>query len=365
MSAEKSVSKYALAHIQRLHAYTPGFQPKGEEWVKINTNENPYSPSPMVEQAIRASAGEILRLYPDPLSWGVREEIASLHGLKTKNVIVGNGSDDVLNLLVRAFSTFEKKAGFAFPSYSLYPVLCGIQNSSTVEIAFDREMNLPLGAIVDCGAQILFFTSPNAPTGVGFSNDSLRAILTGFDGIVVVDEAYADFADENAVELLREFSNLVVTRTLSKSYALAGLRVGYALASPEVIEALDRVRDSYNVNRLSQVGAIAALKDQSYMKAIVGKIARTRDFYYKEFQELGWFTYQSQANMLFTEPVKANGERGASVAVELFEYLKARKILIRYFPGHALTESFLRISVGDEDQMLKLSETIEQWLKNA
>ena len=361
----KPVSEYALPHVKSLHAYTPGFQPKGEGWVKINTNENPYPPSPTVEEAIRALLGERLRLYPDPLSWGVREEIARLHGLNTDNVIVGNGSDDILNLLVRAFSTEEKAAAFVFPSYSLYPVLCGIQNSSTVEIPFDREMNLPLEAIVECGAQILFFTSPNAPTGVGFSNESLRALLAGFDGIVVIDEAYADFAEENAVELLGEFSNLVITRTLSKSYALAGLRVGYGLARPEAIEALDRVRDSYNVNLLSQAGAIAALRDQGYMKAIVGKIARTRDFYFSEFQNLGWFTYESQANMLFTEPVNSAGESGASVAIDLFEYLKARKILVRYFPGHALTESFLRISVGDEDQMLKLSETIEEWLKNA
>lgn len=365
MSGERAVSEYALEHVKSLHAYAPGFQPKGEEWVKINTNENPYPPSPTVEEAIRASVGERLRLYPDPLSWGVREEIARLHGLNTENVIVGNGSDDILNLLVRAFSTEEKAAGFVVPSYSLYPVLFGIQNSSTVEIPFDREMNLPLKTIVDCGARILFFTSPNAPTGVGFSNESLRALLAGFDGMVVIDEAYADFAEENAVELLNEFSNLVITRTLSKSYALAGLRVGYGLARPEAIEALDRVRDSYNVNLLSQVGAIAALRDQRYMKAIVGKIARTRDFYFSEFQNLGWFTYESQANMLFTEPTNAAGESGASVAIDLFEYLKARKVLVRYFPGHALTESFLRISVGDEDQMLKLSETIEEWLKNA
>jgi histidinol-phosphate aminotransferase len=365
MSAEKRVSEYALPHVKRLHAYTPGFQPTGEGWVKINTNENPYSPSPMVEEAIKGAMGDDLRLYPDPLSWGVREEVAQLHELDAKNVIVGNGSDDVLNLLVRAFSTKKESVGFTVPSYSLYPVLCGIQNSSTVEVPFDRSMELPLEAIVKNRSRILFFTSPNAPTGVGFSNESLRALLGTFDGIVVVDEAYADFAQENAVELLGEFSNLVITRTLSKSYALAGLRVGYGLASPEVIEALDRVRDSYNVNRLSQAGAIAALKDQSYMKAIARKVARTRDFYYSEFTDLGWFTYQSEANMLFTEPVNRAGESGPAVTVELFEYLKDRKILVRYFPGHTLTESFLRISVGDEDQMLKLSETIEQWLKNA
>lgn len=365
MSEEKPVSKYALPHIKSLHAYTPGFQPKGDGWIKINTNENPYPPSPAVEEAIREVLGDTLRLYPDPLSWGAREEAARLHGVSVESVIMGNGSDDVLNLLMRAFSSYDRAAGYAFPSYSLYPVLCGIHNSMTVEVPFDRSMSLPVDGIVRSDASILFFTSPNAPTGVGFDNDSLRELLKRFDGIVVVDEAYADFAKENAIELLGEFPNLVVTRTLSKSYALAGLRLGYALAHPEIIEALDRVRDSYNVNLLSQVGAIAALRDQSYMQAIVGKIKRTRDFYYGEFENLGWFTYKSEANMLFTEPANSSGERGPEVAASLFEYLKERKILVRYFPGHALTERFLRISVGDEDQMLKLSETIGQWLKNA
>lgn len=365
MSKHKPVSEFALPHVKELHAYTPGYQPKGDGWVKINTNENPYPPSPAVDAAIRKALGDSLRLYPDPLSSELRLEIANLHGLGASNVIVGNGSDDVLNLLTRAFSDVQKKAGYTFPSYSLYPVLCGIQNSATLEIPFDRGMELPLAKVAEFDAAILFFTSPNAPTGVGFSNETIRKLLKNFRGVVVVDEAYADFAKENAVELLREFSNLVITRTLSKSYALAGLRVGYALASTEIIEALDRVRDSYNVNRLSQAGGVAAIRDQNYMKAIAGKIQRTRDFYYAELKSLGWFTYESEANMLFTEPVDSRGAKGPSVALDLFEYLKSQKILVRYFPGHALTASFLRISVGDEDQMLRLSETIGQWLKNA
>ncbi len=364
MSDQNPVSNFALPHVKELHAYTPGFQPKGDGWIKLNTNENPYPPSPAVEAAIRSALGDSLRLYPDPLSSELRREIANLHRVDASNVIVGNGSDDVLNLLTRAFSNVEEKAGYTFPSYSLYPVLCGIQNSGTIEIPFGREMDLPLELVAECDAGILFFTSPNAPTGVGFTNETVRKLLQRFRGVVVVDEAYADFAKENAVELLREFSGLVVTRTLSKSYALAGLRVGYALANAEIIEALDRVRDSYNVNRLSQAGGLAAIRDQSYMKAIAGKVQRTRDFYYEELKALGWFTYHSEANMLFTEPINSKGEKGPTVALELFEYLKSRKILVRYFPGHALTASFLRISVGDEDQMLRLSETIGQWLKN-
>ena len=364
MNAKQSPAGYALPHVQQLHGYTPGFQPKGSGWVKINTNENPYPPSPAVDEAIRAAMGDALRLYPDPRSMALREEAARLHGLSADQVIFGNGSDDLLNLLTRAFAR-ESLASYLQPSYSLYPVLCGIQDAGKIEVPFDRSMQLPIEELGHLDARLLFITSPNAPTGVGFSNEDLAQVIGRFDGIVVVDEAYADFAEQNAVELLGRFPNLVITRTFSKSYGLAGLRLGYALADASVIEILDRVRDSYNVNRLSQAGGLAALKDQSYLKAIVGKVKHTRDFYRTEWEALGWFCYPSQSNFLFVEPRNAKGEAGPQVAVDLFEYFKQNKILVRYFGSSSLTDSFLRISVGDEDQMLYVSETIEKWLNNA
>ena len=363
MKSKETVAGLALENIQSLSAYKPGFQPDGSDWIKLNTNESPYPPSPLVFQAIQEAADEGLRLYPDPISGALRAAIGELHGLDAENVIVGNGSDDVLNILVRAFSGSDRATTLINPSYSLYPVLCGIQDSTVIELQFDRSMEVPLESISKIDAQILFFTSPNAPTGVGFGNEIIRRLATSFGGIVVIDEAYADFAKENAVELLSEFPNIVITRTLSKSYGLAGLRVGYALAERSIINILDRVRDSYNINRLTQAGALAAIRDQRYLQAIVGKITRIRDFYLQEFKALDWFVYESQANFLFVEPVGRNGEKGPKVAKALFEYLKENRILVRYFPGHALTGSFLRISVGDEDQMLKLSETIEQWQK--
>ncbi|EDY84625.1 histidinol-phosphate aminotransferase [Verrucomicrobiia bacterium DG1235] len=358
-----SPSEYALPHIQKLHGYTPGFQPTGEGWIKINTNESPYPPSPAVAEAVCQAANESLRLYPNAKAIPLREEAAKLHGLKPEQVIFGNGSDDLLNLLVRSFAN-EKSVSYLMPSYSLYPVLCGIQDSGTVEVPFDRSMSLPFDALADLDANILFITSPNAPTGVGFSNEDLSRVIGSFDGIVVVDEAYADFANENAVELLGKFKNLVVTRTFSKSYGLAGIRLGYAMANEEIIDVLDRVRDSYNVNRLTQAGGLAALRDQSYLKAVVEKLKRTRDFYRAEWEDLGWFCYPSAANFLFVEPKNAKGEAGREVAESLFEFFKANKILIRYFPSSPLTDTFLRISVGDEDQMLHVSETIQKWLKN-
>ncbi len=364
MSERKPVSEYAQPHIQTLRAYTPGFQPKESGWIKLNTNENPYPPSPKVEEALKDAVGPSLRLYPDPTSAALREAVARINGVDSSCAFIGNGSDDILNLLTRAFSDSARFAGYTFPSYSLYPVLCGIQNSGIVEIPFGRSMVLPLEPLLDCDARILFFTSPNAPTGVGFSNDDLRTLVAGFDGIVVIDEAYADFAKETAVELLSDFDNLVITRTFSKSYSLAGMRIGYALTHPDVVEVLDKVRDSYNVGRLAQVAGLAAVADQSYLKAIVGKIKQTRDHYVQELRDLGWFVYDSQANLIFAEPKDAKGYSGPEVAQSLFEFLKSEKILVRYFAGHALTDTFLRISVGDDDQMLALSESIQKWLKN-
>ncbi|HXA13556.1 MAG TPA: histidinol-phosphate transaminase, partial [Opitutaceae bacterium] len=209
-----------------------------------------------------------------------------------------------------------------------------------------------------------FLTSPNAPTGVGFANAGIEKILAAFHGILVVDEAYASFASENAVPLLALHPRMVVVRTFSKSHALAGIRVGYALAHADLIGLLDRVKDSYNVSRLSQVAALAALADAGYYDAVIGKIVATRDSCVREFAaKRGWFTYPSQANFIFTEPCDARGGTGPDVAKALYDFLFTRKILVRHFPSHALTASFLRISVGTDDEMLVLSEALDAWQK--
>jgi histidinol-phosphate aminotransferase len=279
---------------------------------------------------------------------------------------VGNGSDDILNLLVRGFCTEKLAAGFTFPSYSLYPVLVAIQDGQSQVIEFDRSMKLPVERIAGSSAQAFFLTSPNAPTGVAFSRLEIEAVLKSFKGLLVVDEAYAPFAKEDAIPLLARFPKLVVVRTLSKAYALAGIRVGYALAHPEIIEILDRVRDSYNVNRLSQAAAQAALSDPDYYTGIVEKIKETRDFYAEEWSSKNdWFTYPSQANFIFTEPRNARGEAGPALAKSAYDYLYTHKVLIRYFPSHALTASFLRISVGNDDEMLVLNETLQAWRNHA
>ncbi len=364
------ISSLALPHFARLHAYTPGLQPTDPGWVKLNTNECPYPPSPRVAEAVRrelGADGASLRLYPNPKSAPLRTVIAACHGqgLSEDNVLVGNGSDDILNLLVRVFGGPTAASGFTLPSYSLYPVLVAIQNGTTRVIEFDRPMRLPVEAIATSGAQAFFLTSPNAPTGVGFTNAEIGAILARFPGVLVVDEAYAPFARENAIPLLARHPRLVITRTLSKAHALAGLRVGYALAHPEVIGLLDRVRDSYNVSRLSQAAALAALGDAAYYVGVIARITATRDAFAAACVARGWFTYPSQANFVFTEPRDAAGATGPAVAQALYGHLLARKILVRHFPNHALTAPFLRVSIGTDGEMLAVNQALDAWPTHA
>lgn len=364
-----NLSSLALPHIAKLHAYTPGLQPTESGWVKLNTNECPYPPSPRVAEALLreiGADGASLRLYPNPKSGPLRAAVAKLHGhgLREENVCIGNGSDDILNLLIRAFCTQDAAAGFTLPSYSLYPVLVEIQDGATNVIEFDRAMRLPIERIAASTARAFFLTSPNAPTGVAFPNAEIERALHAFRGLFVVDEAYALFANENAVPLLARHPNLVIVRTLSKAYALAGIRVGYALAHLEIIGLLDRVRDSYNVNRLSQVAAVAALSDDAYYAGVIGKIKATRDRCVRDFiSRRGWFTYESQTNFIFTEPKNARGESGPAVAKAAYDFLFVHKVLVRHFPSHALTAPFLRISVGTDDEMLVLEKTLDAWLK--
>ena len=361
-------STLALPHVPPLHAYTPGLQPGEAGWVKLNTNECPYPPSPKVAEAVRREVGEdgaSLRLYPNPKSDPLRAAIAALHGLDPKQVCVGNGSDDLLNLLIRCYCGEKAAAGFTVPSYSLYPVLVGIQHGQARPIEFGRDLRLPIAAAAASGANIFFLTSPNAPTGVGFRRTEIEELLQSGPGVVVVDEAYAPFADEDAVPLLGKYRNLVVVRTLSKAYALAGIRVGYCLADPEVIGLLDRVRDSYNVNRLSQAAALAAIGDQPHHASLVARVKATRARALAACAKRGWFTYPSQANFIFTEPKDAAGRAGPGVAKAAYDFLCARKVLVRHFPSHALTASFLRVSIGTDDEMLVLDQTFDAWLRTA
>jgi len=357
------IQEALMPHILAHKGYVPGEQPDTTGWLKLNTNENPYPPSPRVSDVI-ASQIDGLRLYASPDGHSLRKAISIKHGLSPDQVILGNGSDDVLNVLARAFCGPGHSIGIIVPSYSLYPFLASLQAAPIEAIEFKRDFNLPVDSILNCNADIIFIPSPHAPSGKGYSNDTLSLILENFPGLFVIDEAYADFAGTNAVELLATFPNLFITRTFSKSYGLAGLRVGYGLGSPDLIRILHGVRDVYNVDLLAQAGAQAAIEDVEYFEESRRKVLCTRKKFLDELEQRGLFTHPSQANFVFTEHVDISGRKGPDVAASLFQYLKAEKILIRYFPNHSLTESFLRVTIGTDSQMEILNRAIDQWMVN-
>lgn len=367
MAARGSGSKaagYAHAHVQALHPYVPGFQPVEAGWIKLNTNELPYPPPPEVGEAIRKEFDRLAR-YPNPRSEELRRKLSDLHGLDADQVIMGNGSDDLLNLIVRAFGGKGRRTVQTAPSYSLYPVLNAIAGAEITTVGFSEEFSLPVEALLRAKADLLFLTCPNAPTGIRFKQADIEAVAAQMEGLLVIDEAYVDFAEKDCRPLLDSFEHVVLTRTFSKAFGLAGLRVGYALAHGEVIQVLDRVRESYNVNRLSQAGALAALSCGALYDDYIARVKRTRERVRGKLQEFRWKVYPSEANFLFARPVSALGEYGPDVATALFHHLKERKILVRAFPGHPLTRDYLRISIGTESEMEIFLEEIMEWTQSA
>jgi histidinol-phosphate aminotransferase len=360
----KPIEELVHAHIRAMEPYTPGRQPTGEGWIKLNTNELPYPPPAEVVKAIAAEVPRLAR-YPDPRSDKLREAVASKHGLSSSQVIIGNGSDDILNLLARAFGGQDRSTVDTFPSYSLYPVITAIAGGEIESVPFPESMELPVDALAASGADLLFLTCPNAPTGVRFPLEALERLAGMVDGLLVIDEAYADFAEVSAVALLASCPNVVVTRTFSKAYGLAGLRVGYGMASASVVDILDRIRDSYNVNRLSQAGALAALEAQPAYDAFISEIKVTRDRTAETLRQLGWSLYPSEANFLFGAPGGAGNPEGEALAAGLFKRLEEQRILVRYFPKHPLTAPYLRISIGSPSEMDRFIEEVTSWHKRA
>ena len=361
MSEPFDADKLIVSWVKELAPYVPGEQPQTQGWVKLNTNENPYPASPKIAESIQEQI-DLLRLYPEPTSQALRSAIAQQFDLLSDQVIIGNGSDNILDMITRSFVGLGQ-AGHTVPSYSLYPVVVALSGGDLLNIPFEESMELPVDAIAKTPASVFFLTNPNAPTGVCFSLESIEAVLKKIKGILVVDEAYIDFGGQSAIPLLQSYDNLIVVQTFSKSYSLAGLRVGYALASPKIIQVLDRVRDAYNVDRIAQSIAQVAIEDRSHFEANCEKIIQTRSQSEAFLKSLDWFTYPSSANFLFTQPKDAQGATGPEVAVSLFEYLKSKHILVRYFGSHPLTCSFLRVSIGTDNQMKTFNEGIESWLK--
>jgi histidinol-phosphate aminotransferase len=329
--------------VARMSGYTPGEQPApGEKVIKLNTNENPYPPSPRVMEAIRTLDAEWLRRYPNPTADAFRETAAGVHGLHPDMVLAGNGSDEILAIVVRTFVTPGEVIAWPDPTYSLYPVLAEIGDARAVTVPWEEGWRLPIGGLLASGARAIFFANPNAPSGTVVPPETVRELAGRTDAVVLVDEAYVDFADGNCLGLLADCPNVIISRTLSKGYALAGLRFGYALAAAPLVAQMMKVKDSYNCDALSTTAARAALLDQDHARSGWQKVRAERARLQGELERLGWKVIPSQANFLLA--AVPGGDGGS-----LYRRLKQQGILVRHFDRPGLSH-MVRITVGRPEE---------------
>jgi histidinol-phosphate aminotransferase len=338
--------------VRKLYPYVPGEQPKIKGLVKLNTNENPYPPSPKVLAAIKKAVDDRLRLYPNPTAQALREKLAAFHRCRPENIIIGNGSDELLAMAARCF--VEPRSGrkddsrslvqYFTPSYSLYPVLAEIHGAATNAVPLNDDFSmasvaqLKHGKLWNFSAALTFVTTPNAPSGRSYNRKQLENLCRAQNGVVVLDEAYVDFADENALDLALKFDHVLVARTFSKAYSLCFQRIGYFVGSPELIAALDKIRDSYNVNGLGQIAALATLDDLAYYRGNFARIIATRERLRRELTHLGFQVLPSQTNFILVKPP-------GRPAQEWMTWLREKRILVRWF-NHEPIQDYLRITVG-------------------
>jgi len=342
---------YFRPAVDALHAYEPGEQPSpDDDVIKLNTNENPYPPSPRALAVLRDIDEERLRRYPDPYATEFRASAADVLGIDPGWILVGNGSDDILTMLMRSVSDTGRAVAYPVPTYALYRTLAQIQNAPVVEVGFGDAYDLPVDTLVESRAALTLVASPNSPSGNRIPNEVLSDLAGRIDGVLVIDEAYVDFATGNALELARRHENVLVLRTLSKGQALAGLRLGFAVAAPTLIAGLAKVKDSYNVDAVSvRVGA-AAYRDVAYCHEMVARVCASRQRLATALAHLGFHIWPSEANFLLARP--ANGQ-----AKTTYEALKADGILVRYFDTPGLDDK-LRITVGTDAQNDRLLATL-------
>lgn len=353
------MSQYWSDIVHRLTPYVPGEQPKLQNLVKLNTNENPYGPSPKVIAALQAEAADSLRLYPDPDSSRLKAAIADYHGLQSNQVFVGNGSDEVLAHVFQALLKHDQPLLFPDITYSFYPVYCGLYGidyetvplSAQFEIAVQDYMR-PNGGII--------FPNPNAPTGIPLPlADIERLLQANTQSVVVIDEAYVDFGTESAVSLVKQYPNLLVTHTYSKSRSLAGLRVGYAVGGAGLIEALMRVKDSFNsypIDRFAEAGAIAAIQDEDFFQQTRQQVMASREQLVAEMTAMGFEVLPSGANFIFARHPQYSGE-------QLAAGLREQAVIVRHFKKPARIAEFLRITIGDDSQNQALMKALRTLLQ--
>jgi histidinol-phosphate aminotransferase len=337
--------------IHRLSGYVPGEQPRGGEFIKLNTNENPYPPSPRVAEAISTALDGRLRRYPDPAGTAFRQAAAALHGVEPSMILAGNGSDDLLTILTRAYVGAGETAVYPTPSYVLYKTLCELQDARPVEVPFEPDWTLRPESFAVANARLAFLANPNSPSGTAIPPEKVAEIARALPCPLVVDEAYADFAATDCVALVNDLPNVIVTRTLSKGYGLAGLRLGYLIARPEVVAELSKVKDSYNCDTLSLLGGEAAIKDQEYLASTRSRIISSRERLAGAMRRFGYKVTDSSANFVWCTD--------GPPAVAMYERLKARKILVRLMCYPNLDPG-LRITVGTNAEIDALIAALKQ-----
>jgi histidinol-phosphate aminotransferase len=339
-------------NIAEMAGYVPGFQPDDiASYIKLNTNENAYPPSPRVIDAIAKEAGEGLRRYPDASSRLAREEAGKLYGFDPSWIVMANGSDEVLNNLIRAFAAEGDEIAYVHPSYSYYGTLAEVQGARVRTFGLTEQFE-PAGIPEGYGAKLFFLTNPNAPLGFTYTQRYIADLAGRLSGMLVIDETYADFAEENSLDLVRSLDNVVVTRSFSKSYALAGMRLGMAIARPEVIGALNKIRDHYNLDRLAQAAAVATMKDQEYFLSCIGKLKATRGWFTAELEKLGYQVIPSSGNYVFATPPDRDGAK-------VYQGLYDRRILVRHFSDPILSQG-VRISIGTQEEMERTVQALRE-----
>ena len=339
-------------NVQALHAYVPGEQPQEAGWVKLNTNENPFL-HPSVAEALAEAATDALRLYPDPLCLDLRAALSARYDVSPEQIICGNGSDELLTLAMRVAAGEGDRVAYPDPTYSLYETLTRIQNAFPVPVPLGPEWELPVEALAAVGAKLTLVVNPNAPTGTPYTLETLEELAAQVKGVLLVDEAYVDFGGETALPLIARHENVLVLRTMSKSFGLAGVRLGYAFGPPALIEALYKIKDSYNVDRLTQVAGVAALREYDAAAENNRELAARRDRVAKLLGErFGWRVWPSATNFLLVDT-------SPRPAREVYKLLKAQRVLVRYFARPRL-DTCLRITIGSDSEMEILLTALER-----
>lgn len=340
------MSHYWSQLVQELDPYVPGEQPKDQRYIKLNTNESPYPPSPQAIAAIQAAANDTLRLYPDPSADELRDAIAEYYAVERANVFVGNGSDEVLAHVFNGLLKHDLPILYPDISYSFYPVYANLYQIQAQQIPLRENFQLCLSDYAQKNGGIIF-PNPNAPTGIAENLDDIKRLIeANTDSVVVIDEAYVDFGAQTAIPLIHDYPNVLVVQTFSKSRSLAGLRVGFAVGHPQLIQALERVKNSFNsypLGRMAIAGAAAAMRDQAYFETTRQQIITTRDYTVLQLKALGFTVLPSAANFVFARPPQGNAE-------QIYLALKQKGVLVRYFNKPRIQE-YLRITIGTDEEM--------------